>query len=318
MQNSRVLRYERYKNLGFTKENIIRESFNLVKILVGTLIIAIGINFFLVPNDIATGGVVGIAIITNKMYGLDLSFVMLVLNTVFLIMGWVFLGHRFAAGTVVGTYALPFFTSIVPVYQMTNDLLMSTIYGGLIMGLGIAVVFLGRGSTGGLSVPPMILNKYAGISFGKASILFDAIVVLSSLFAFTPEQMLYSLFVVVLSGILVDYIETGVTRSKAVYIISNDAELIKAAIFDKVIRGVTSWQSRGEFTGQERRMLLCVVNNEQLPILKELVHTIDPSAFMIISSVGEVHGEGFNMRHRKLERKQLTEDVLAVLESTQN
>ncbi|MGL5915122.1 MAG: YitT family protein, partial [Culicoidibacterales bacterium] len=123
MQNSRALRYERYKKFGFTRENIIREGINLVKILVGTFILAIGINFFLVPNDIATGGVVGISIITNKMFGWDLSMVMLLLNTVFLLIGWVFLGHRFAAGTVVGTYALPLFTSIVPVYQMTNDLL---------------------------------------------------------------------------------------------------------------------------------------------------------------------------------------------------
>lgn len=314
MQNSRVLRYERYKKLGFTRENVIRESFNIAKILIGTLILAIGINFFLVPNDIATGGVVGISIITNKMFGWDLSMVMLVLNTIFLLIGWAFLGHRFAAGTVIGTYALPLFTSLVPVYQLTNDLLMSTICGGLIIGLGVAVVFLGRGSTGGLSVPPMILNKYTGISFGKASILFDVIVVASSLLAFTSEQMLYSLFVVVIAGVLIDYIETGVTRSKAVYIISNDSELIKDAIFDKVIRGVTSWNSTGEFTGQERKLLLCVVNNEQLPILKELVHAIDPSAFMIISSVGEVHGEGFNERHRKLERRPLPSEVVEVLE----
>ncbi|MGL5530626.1 MAG: YitT family protein [Culicoidibacterales bacterium] len=314
MQNSRVLRYERYKKLGFTRENIIRESINLVKILVGTLILAIGINFFLVPNDIATGGVVGISIITNKMFGWDLSLVMLILNTFFLLMGWIFLGHRFAAGTVVGTYALPLFTSIVPVYQMTNDLLMSTIYGGLIIGLGVAIVFLGRGSTGGLSVPPMILNKYAGVSFGKASILFDTIVVLSSLLAFTPEQMLYSLFVVVLAGILVDYIETGVTRSKAVYIISNQSDEIKDAIFEKVIRGVTSWRATGEFTGQERKLLLCVVNNEQLPLLKEIVYTLDEHAFMIISSVGEVHGEGFNQRYGKLRRKNMPTEVIQVLE----
>lgn len=313
MQNSRALRFERYKKLGFTRENILREGVNLLKILLGTLILAIGINFFLVPNDIATGGVVGISIITNKLLGLDLSLVMLVLNTIFLLIGWLFLGHRFAAGTVLGTYALPFFTSIVPVYQMTNDMLMSTIYGGLIIGLGVATVFLGRGSTGGLSVPAMILNKYAGISFGKSTIALDAIVVVSSLLAFTPEQMLYSLFVVVIAGVLIDYIETGLTRSKAVYIISNEAEQIKTAIFEKVIRGVTSWRATGEFTGQERKMLLCVVNNEQLPILKEIVYTIDTNAFMIISSVGEVHGEGFTQRYRKLGRKTLPKEAIEAL-----
>ncbi|MGL5914644.1 MAG: YitT family protein, partial [Culicoidibacterales bacterium] len=208
----------------------------------------------------------------------------------------------------------PLFTSIVPVYQMTNDLLMSTIYGGLIIGLGVAIVFLGRGSTGGFSVPAMILNKYAGVSFGKATIIFDTIIVLSSLLAFTPEQMLYSLFVVVIAGILIDYIETGVTRSKAVYIISNQSTEIKDAIFEKVIRGVSSWRVKGEFTGQERNLLLCVVNNEQLPLLKEIVYTLDERAFMIISSVGEVHGEGFNQRYRKISKKTIPTEVIQALE----
>ncbi|MGL5916205.1 MAG: YitT family protein, partial [Culicoidibacterales bacterium] len=162
--------------------------------------------------------------------------------------------------------------------------------------------------------PAMILNKYAGVSFGKATIIFDTIIVLSSLLAFTPEQMLYSLFVVVIAGILIDYIETGVTRSKAVYIISNQSTEIKDAIFEKVIRGVSSWRVKGEFTGQERNLLLCVVNNEQLPLLKEIVYTLDERAFMIISSVGEVHGEGFNQRYRKISKKTIPTEVIQALE----
>ncbi|TLG72704.1 YitT family protein [Culicoidibacter larvae] len=284
-------------------------AWNLAILVFGTFLIALAIQLFYVPHNIVAGGVSGLAIVFNILFQWNIATFTLIVNAVLLVIGSFMLGKEFLAKTLLGSVLLPFFMGIIPAYNVVpDDTLTAVIFGALITGVGIILVFFANGSTGGTTVPPMIFNKYFGMKFATGVMLCDAAVMTSAIFLVAIgklefEMLLYATVSIVIIKVVTDYFETGLTRSSAVYIISNKADDIRDMIFEKIGRGATYIEAKGAYAKDPRPMLLCVINRRQVKAMKELVDQIDPNSFVIISSVSEVHGEGFLNRHKKEERE---------------
>lgn len=268
-------------------------------ITIGCALMGIGIVFFLEPNTIAPGGVTGIGVVIQSLTGIPVDVTNLVINIPLFISGVILLGSAFgmktAYATVMLSVSIRVFTIIGHGYVLTHDLLLSSIYGGVIMGTGIGLVFRSGGTTGGTDLAGAILNKYfPNLSIPKAMMVLDLMVVVAAgLVVRNIEISLYSVITLYILVQMADFIVDGLNYSKAFYIISNHSDEIGKQINTELYRGVTALQGRGFYTGSERDVLLCVVNRAQVARLKKLVYEIDEKAFIMVTTVHEVLGEGF-------------------------
>lgn len=271
-----------------------------LELIAGCLITALSFNLFLLPNDIASGGVTGLSIIIRALLVFEPAITQWILNIPLFIISMLFLGKKYGIKTAIGSFALPFFIfitkSIVP---PTQNPLLAAIYGGLGVGIGLGIVFKGNGSTGGLSILASLLNKYTDISIGKASMLMDAFVILIAAFVFNPEKALYALIVVFITGKAIDFIQLGFSYSKVAFVISDKSEAISCAILNDLERGLTKLSGHGGFTGEERNVLMVVMEQSEISRFKSIVEAKDPHAFILISDTNEVLGQGFNLERIK-------------------
>lgn len=271
-----------------------------VGITVGCALMAVGIVFFLQPNTIAPGGVTGIGVVVQKLIGVPIDVTNLVINIPLFISGVILLGGAFGMKTAYATVMLSGFIRFFIImsgnsHVVTNDLLLSAIYGGVIMGAGIGLVFRSGGTTGGTDLAGAILNKYfPSLSIAKLMMILDLMVVVAAgLVVKNVEISLYSIIALYILVQMADFIVEGLSYSKAFYIISNHSDKIGKKINSELDRGVTSLQGRGFYTGAEKDVLLCVVNRAQVAKLKKLVYEIDEKAFIMVTTIHEVLGEGF-------------------------
>lgn len=269
---------------------------NVMQLLLGSLIVALSFNLFLVPNGIASGGVSGISILVQELTGITPALTQWALNIPLFIAGLLMLGRKFGAKTLLGTVVLPLFvllTAHMP--APTDNPILAAIYGGIGVGLGLGLVFRGGGSTGGLDLAAQILHRYTGLPYSLAIVCFDGCVIIAAGIIFTPEVSLYALIALFVTSKTIDIVQNGLQLSKVAFIISERSEEVAEAILHDLDRGLTRLDGHGGYTGAGRTVLMVVVGQNEVPKLKQLVRSIDSGAFVIISNTAEVLGQGFKL-----------------------
>ncbi|MEI4769637.1 YitT family protein [Psychrobacillus sp. FJAT-51614] len=263
-------------------------------VIIGAAIIAIGFNVFLLPNQIASGGVSGISTILKGVFGWEPGLVQYAFNIPLFIAGLFFLGAKFGIKSFVGTLTLPAVVLLSASWEpWTTNPLLGALFGGMAVGLGLGIVFRGGASTGGTDLAAQIITKYTGFSLGTSVLLIDGLIVLSAAVVFDIEKALYALIGLFVTTKTIDIVQLGFSQSKMIYIITNKQEEIRDAIYKEIDRGVTKLPAIGGYTEEERPILLVVAYQTEFTKLKQIVKTIDPQAFVIVSNAFEVLGEGF-------------------------
>ncbi len=264
-------------------------------IFLGVLLVSISIVMFLAPNKLVGGGVSGIAIILYHTFKLPIGIVMIILNIPIFIAGIKLLGLHFGIKTFLGTLLLSITIDLLGFFHLpsiTNNFL-ATVYGGLIGGFGLGIVFKYGGSTGGTDILAQILSHYSGLNLGQALLFIDGIIVIIAGFIFNFELALYALLVILIQGYAIDLVQEGLSYTKAALVFSEKPRELGEKILYDLGRGVTIFYGMGLYTGQEREILYCVVSQAEVSKLKEIIHKNDPKAFVVISPAHEVLGEGF-------------------------
>lgn len=271
-----------------------------ILIFVGTFLTAIGLDMFLIPNKIAAGGVSGIATIIHYVAHFPVGVTMLAINIPLFLVGIKKLGVGFGIRSLFGTVALSVMIDAMASMNLpvpTKDPLLASIYGGIITGVGIGIVFRARGTTGGTDLAAAIVNNYMKLSVGVVLFVIDASVIVAAGIVFkSAELALYALLTVFLTSRVIDVVQEGFGYAKAAIIISQKPDEVSDAILNKLDRGATALRGRGMYTGTDRDVILAVVTRAEVTVLKELVQSIDPKAFVILTDVHEVLGEGFKRR----------------------
>ena len=263
-------------------------------VILGSAIVAISFNVFLLPNEVASGGVSGISTILKGVFDWKPAFVQWAFNIPLFIAGVIFLGKNFGLKTAVGTIFLPFVVFLTESWEpWTLNPLLGALFGGIMVGLGLGIVFRGQASTGGTDLAAQIITKYTGLTLGTSVALIDGLIVLAAALVFDIEKGLYALIGLYVTTKTIDLVQVGFGRSKLVYIITNKQAEIQDAIYEEIDRGVTKLSATGGYTEAEKPMIMVVVHQTEFTRLKNLVKIIDPTAFVIVSDAAEVLGEGF-------------------------
>ena len=266
-------------------------------VLIGSALVAIAFNVFLLPNQIASGGVSGISTILSQTLGLEPAFVQWAFNIPLFIAGLLVLGMQFGVKTLVGTIFLPFVVFLTRNWApWTNDALLGAICGGIMVGIGLGIVFRGKASTGGTDLAAQIIHKYTHWSLGICVAVIDGLIVLSAALVFDIEKGLYALISLYATSKTIDLVQIGFPRSKLTLIITNKESEVRHAILHELDRGVTRLSGLGGYTDDIRPILLCVVQQSEFTKLKQLVKLVDSRAFVIVTDATEVLGEGFKLQ----------------------
>ena len=267
-------------------------------VLVGALVQALAMRLFLVPGQLVSGGISGAAQIVNHFVDFPIGVMVLLGNAPLFILGWRYLGgKRFALRTAiaVGTFSLftDLLTLFIPAAGMTQDNVLNTVFGAILYGAGLGLVYRGQGTSGGSDILGRILNRRFGISISMAYMITDSLVVLAGGFAFSWEKALYGLGVIYISGLAAEAVSEGQSVYRTAIIITSAHEKVMQEIMTVLERGVTILSGTGAYTGESRPVLYCVITRSEVNQLKELVKEVDPQALVVIGSAHEVLGEGF-------------------------
>ncbi|SIS43075.1 Uncharacterized membrane-anchored protein YitT, contains DUF161 and DUF2179 domains [Salimicrobium flavidum] len=272
----------------------IRLTIEFMYVIIGSLFVALAFNLFLLPNNIASGGVAGISTITKDVFGWEPGIVQWVLNIGFFSMGLFILGKNFGIKSLVGTLVLPFFVLVTSdVTVPTNDSLLGAIFGGMGVGLGLGIVFRGRASTGGVDLGAQVVHKFTKLPLGICIALLDGMIVFTSAIVFSVEEGLYALISLFITSRTIDLVQVGFNTSKNVMIISNREEEVRRALLEDIDRGVTVLKGSGGYTEEDRPVIMCVVQQNEFTKLTRTIKGIDPGAFIVTMNATEVLGEGF-------------------------
>ena len=265
-------------------------------ITTGTFLAAIAVGVFLAPHSIVSGGVSGIAIIINKFTGFPIGVAVFLMNVPLFVAGAIFLGKSFGIKSLYGAFIFSIFMDAVSTrVLLTENILMSSLFGGVLLGIGFGLIFLTGATTGGTDILAAIGNKLVPlIDLGKWFFIFDIIIILSgTLFLRNTELLLSGIVALFLNSWVLDYVISGFNVSKMVYVISDKSSEIATEIMKNLKRGVTGIKSVGMYTNEERTMLMCIVKKFELGRLEKIVENIDTSAFIILTQAHQVKGEGF-------------------------
>ena len=267
--------------------------------ILGNAILAMGTAAFVVPNGLISGGVTGIGLILQRLFGLPVDIGVFAADGVLFLLGAAVMGKAFAATIILSTIVYPTFFSLfgkIPfLTSLTDDKLMAAIYAGLLMGAGIRLVIKVGGPTGGMDIPPIILHKLFGLSIPVMISVGDILLLLVQAFYSSTEQVLYGILVVMLTSIVIDKVLIMGQKQTQVMVISPEYERINQAIHQKIDRGSTLIHATSGLEKQEQKVVLSVISNRQLGDLNELILQIDPQAFVIANEVNEVKGRGFTL-----------------------
>jgi len=275
----------------------VRELARIYLILtVGTLLLSVAYALFLVPARIAAGGVSGLAVVLHYLWGLPTGMLVFGMNLPLLVAGYLFLGGaRFTMRTLVSVVI--FSVTVDPlahfIHPITHDAFLATLYGGVISGVGIGLVFGQGASTGGTTIVARLLQKVTNLSAGIAQLGVDAVVVGAAALVFGPQLALYGLISLFATGKAIDWALEGLSGERVALIVSPAAETISARITRELGRGATLLEGRGGYTGEERPVVMCVLDRAQEPELRALVQSEDPRAFVTVTAATTVLGEGF-------------------------
>ncbi|MCX6252496.1 MAG: YitT family protein [Bacteroidetes bacterium] len=290
------------KEKPFTKKWFI--SYSLI--LLGSFILAISFVFFITPYKIVPGGAYGISIVLHYLFGTPVGTVALALDIPITIIGIKVLGPRFGFKTVFGFSLTAIFTDTLTYFWgseplVKGDALLSSIFGGVLLGLGIGLIFKAKATSGGSDVLAMIIHKYTKIPLGLLMIYVDSVVVLFGLIIFRDWKIpLYSWIVIFITGKVIDIVLEGISYDKSLFIISEKHAEIREKILNNLNRGGTYIEGKGMYNLMDRKIIFTVVSRRELAILEEYIHQIDPKAFLTVTNATEILGEGFKSLDEKV------------------
>ncbi len=265
--------------------------------LAGAFLFSTGVHSFTSAHNIAPGGATGISIIINHLTGLPIGVLLFAINVPLLLLGWRFLGHKFTVRTLVSVAILTLFMDyisvLLPVY--TGDTLLAALFGGVMMGAGLALVFMGGSTTGGTDiVSRLVQTKYPHLQMGRLVFLMDLVVILLATVVFgSIDSALYAIIAMFTSGVVIDAMLYGLDTGKLVMVFTCKSDELAKRIISDLHRGVTILSGKGGYSGAQRDMILCAVRNSQYFKLKRLANELDPRAFVIVTGASEIRGEGF-------------------------
>ncbi|MDF2924409.1 MAG: YitT family protein [Paenibacillaceae bacterium] len=271
-------------------------------VILGAAVYSFGLHYFVIANELMEGGVTGIALLLNYAADIPPSVMTLVLNIPLFVLGWTTLGRQTMRLTILGTVSVSFFLWLIgewikagwiTPFHRPEDLLLSALYAGVTLGLGLGLVFRFGGTTGGGDIIARLGNKYRGWSMGQVILVFDALVIGAALLYLPQEKVLYTLVSVFVATRTIDFIAEGAYAAKEFTIITDMGEELSQAITRELDRGVTLFPARGAYSRTDKNVVYCIVGRSEVRRLKNLVRMTDPRAFMVISDVHDVLGEGF-------------------------
>lgn len=272
---------------------------SLIFVIIGNFIYALTVKLFLIPCGLVVGGTTGIALTINSLFSISISGFVFIFNMVMLAVGFLFLGKQFALTTVASSILYPAFLEVLNIfigdYVISSDIMLCTIFSGLGIGLSLGMVIRSGSSTGGMDIPPLILNKKFRIPVSVSLYVFDVLIILSQAFFRPIENILYGILLTVIYTMMLNKVMIIGASKMQIKVISKKSEEIRLAIISRIDRGVTILDGTGGYTGNDTPVLLSIVSNRELNKVEKLVHSIDPESFMIISSVNEVRGRGFSI-----------------------
>ena len=274
-------------------------AWSAAAVVVGNMLYALLVKLFLLPAGLVTGGTTGLALIAEKLWGVPISGFVFVFNVVMLVIGWLVLGKAFALTTIASSVLYPFFLEICNLVfgdlVLTRDPMLCTVFFGVGIGVALGMVIRAGASTGGMDIPPLVLNKFLGLPVSVGLYAFDFCILLAQ-FLFTPaENVLYGIVMTLLYSTVIDkMLLLGQSRTE-LKIVSAKSRQISDAILRQVDRGVTLLHGQGGYLGNETELVLTVISNRELIKVEKLIHQIDPECFMVVSRVSEVRGRGFSM-----------------------
>lgn len=271
-----------------------------IAINIGILIMASGLYYFLIPASLATGGITGLAMVLNKMFSnIPIGIIMIISNIILFTLAFLVIGKEFGGYTIYSSFLLSgiiyVFEIITPMHKpIINDLMLNLVYGIIIQGIGMGIVFYQNASTGGTDIVAKIINKFFHINIGKALFLSDFVIVVLAGLTFGIELGLYALLGVLANAYVIDNVIAGFNTKMNIIIISDKSEDINNYIIDELKRGTTLYFGDGGFSKNRKIIINTVVDKKQYIKIKNYIKIIDPSAFITVGFVHEVLGEGFN------------------------
>ena len=278
-------------NKNTKKENI----FSYLQIIVGCILGGAAYPLFLTPGNIAPGGLTGLAMVINYLFHWPVGTVTLILNVPLFIFGWKFMGKRFILRTLIATLLFSLLIDLLPLKPLTDDPLLSAIFGGVLLGIGLGLILRGEATTGGTDIlARMIHRSVPAISTGMFLMALDCAVVIVAAVAIGITQALYAIICIYISSKVIDTVMIGFSGNKACFIISTRSEVIMNRILTEMERGVTELSAKGGYTGEDRPTLMCVVSRMEVTAIKNIVRDEDENAFMIVVDAHEAIGDGFS------------------------
>ena len=272
---------------------------SLVMVVAGNFLYALMVKLFLLPANLAIGGTNGIAMMINHFWDISISGFVLIFNVIMLGVGWLILGKGFALTTLASSFLYPFFLEvcnrILGDLVLTNDLLLCSLFFGGGIGVALGLVIRAGASTGGMDIPPLVLNKLLGIPVSAGLYAFDFCILLTQIFIRPAENVLYGIVVTLIYAVVLDkMLLLGNSRTE-LKIVSSKSREICDAILKQVDRGVTLLNGEGGYKGSPTQLVLTVISNRELIKVEKLIHRIDPECFLVVSRVSEVRGRGFSL-----------------------
>lgn len=279
-----------------SKKQFIKQIRKYVFLLIGSLFAAIGLEIFLIPNSIIDGGVVGISIIASHLSNVPLSIFIIILNIPFLFLGYKQIGKTFVFSSLFSILSLSFFVSIFhPIPGLTDDTLLATVFGGVILGIGVGLIIRNGGSLDGTEMVAIIINKRMPFSVGEIVMFFNIFILGSAGLVFGWDKSMYSLLAYFIAYKVIDVVIEGLNEEKAIFIISDNSQEIAEAIHARLGRGITLFEGKGGFAKNSKQIIYSVVTRLEISKLKSIISEKDENAFVTINDVVEVMGG----RHKK-------------------
>jgi uncharacterized membrane-anchored protein YitT (DUF2179 family) len=278
---------------------------NIFFILIGSAIFSFGIVHFNMQNNLAEGGFTGITLLLYFVFSWDPAITNLILNIPLFFIGWKLLGRSVFLYTIIGTLGVSLFLAIFQNYQIEmplyEDLFLAALFAGVFIGIGLGIIFRFGGTTGGVDIIARLAQKYVGWSMGKTMFMFDFCVITISLITYLNyREAMYTLVVVFIGARVIDFMQEGAYSARGAMIISEKNEEIADKILSEMDRGATMLKATGSFTKKERNVLYCVVGKNEIVRLKSVINSVDPHAFVSVTVVHDVLGEGFTLDENKV------------------
>lgn len=272
----------------------------VLKIILGNLLYSAAVAFFIIPNGLITGGTTGIGLFLNEIFGVNITVFVAAFNVVMFGLGYFILGKKFALSTLLSTIFYPIFLALsqylyIITGPLTQNKMLSTIYAGVLIGVGIGMVIQSGASTGGMDIPPLIFNKKLGIAVSKSLCVFDILILILQMSLSDSEQILYGILLVVLYTFAIEQVSISARKKTQFTIISNCYKQINDEIQDKIDRGSTILKAEGGYSKKDTYVVMSVISKREEFVMRELILNIDPEAFIVVNQVGEVKGRGFSL-----------------------